>query len=119
MNRHRSLTAWTRSHDLAVAIHRAARLLPPEERFELGSQLRRAATSVTANIAEGLARRGAREFSHFLSIALGSLAEIDALLALIPYRACDASEQTLRPWNPPRWTGSSRCGTVPAPQCLL
>jgi four helix bundle protein len=83
MNRHRSLTASTRSQDLAVAVHRAARLLPRAERFELGSQLRRAATSVPANIAEGFARRGAREFSHFLSMALGSLAEIDALPALI------------------------------------
>jgi four helix bundle protein len=83
MNRHRALTAWKRGHDLALAIHRAVDQLPHEHRFEMGRQLRRAATSVPSNIAEGCARRGAGEFAHFLSISLGSLAEIDSLLALI------------------------------------
>ena len=83
MDRHRSLTAWQHSHELAVAIHRAAARLPSVERFELGSQLRRAATSVPANIAEGCARHGSAEFAHGLSIALGSLGELDSLLALV------------------------------------
>ncbi len=82
MNRHRSLTAWQRGRDLAVAVHRAAKDLPACERYELGRQLRTAATSVPANIAEGSARHGAAEFAHFLSIPLGSLAELDTLLAL-------------------------------------
>ncbi len=55
---------------------------PHEERFELTSQLRRAATSVSANVAEGCGRFGAAEFARGLSIAMGSLAEVDALLAL-------------------------------------
>lgn len=88
MDRHRSLPAWRHSHDLAVAIHRAAASLPAHQRFELGNQLRRAATSVPANISEGCARQGAGEFAHFLSIALGSLAEIDSLLALARELGC-------------------------------
>jgi four helix bundle protein len=82
MNRHRSLPAWQRCHDLAVAVHRAAAGFPPSERFELSSQLRRAATSVSANVAEGYARYGGAEFARGLSIAMGSLGEVDALLLL-------------------------------------
>ena len=82
MNRHRTLHAWKCARELAVEVHRAAARLPVTERFALGSQLRRAAVSVPANIAEGCARHGAAEFGHGLSIALGSLAELDTLLDL-------------------------------------
>jgi len=82
VNRHRTLVAWQRSHELAVEVHRAARRLPASERFELGSQLRRAAVSAAANIAEGSGRYGKAEFAHSLSIALGSLSEVDALLKI-------------------------------------
>jgi len=82
VNRHRTLVAWQRSHELAVEVHRAASRLPASERFELGSQLRRAAVSAAANIAEGSGRYGEAEFAHGLSIALGSLSEVDALLKI-------------------------------------
>ncbi len=82
MNRHQSLVAWQRCHALAVEVHRACRQLPASERFELGSQLRRAATSASANVAEGFGRYGAGELLHGLSVALGSLAEVHALLLL-------------------------------------
>jgi len=82
MNRHRTLPAWRRCHDLAVAAHVAAARFPAAERFELGSQLRRAVTSASANVAEGFARFGGAEFARGLSIAMGSLAEADALLLL-------------------------------------
>jgi four helix bundle protein len=82
VNRHRGLPAWQHCHDLAVAVHRAVVGFPPAERFELSSQLRRAATSVTANVAEGYARFGGAEFARGLSIAMGSLGEVDALLLL-------------------------------------
>lgn len=52
------------------------------ERYALTSQARRAATGVPINIAEGSARRGAREFRHFLNIALGSLSELTCILRL-------------------------------------
>ena len=53
---------------------------PTEERYGLTSQLRRAAVSVPANIAEGFARNGTKELIHFLGIAGGSLSELDTLL---------------------------------------
>ncbi len=67
---------------MALAVHQAAAGFPSSERFELASQLRRAATSVTANVAEGYGRFGAAEFARGISIAMGSLAEVDALLLL-------------------------------------
>ena len=74
--RHHSLIAWQRADDLFIKLHvLAIEQFPPFERFELASQLRRAAYSVPANIVEGLARRHRRERLHFLNIAESSLAE--------------------------------------------
>jgi four helix bundle protein len=83
MNQHRKLLAWQRCHELAIEVCKASARLPTSERFELSSQLRRAAVSASANVAEGYARFGAAELAHGLSIALGSLAEVDALLAVV------------------------------------
>ena len=55
---------------------------PREEQFGLTSQMRRAAVSVPANIAEGAARNGTKELLHFLSIAAGSLSELDTHIEL-------------------------------------
>lgn len=75
--RHHSLVAWQRADDLFIRLHRLAlQTLPAHEKFELGSQLRRAAYSVPANIVEGFARRYRRARLHFLNIAEGSLAEV-------------------------------------------
>jgi four helix bundle protein len=79
MQRHRSLIAWQRCRDLAVIVYRLTERFPPAERFGLTSQMRRAAVSSAANIAEGHARAGPAELQRFLSIALGSLAELDTL----------------------------------------
>src|SRR6185369_3656452 len=75
--RHHSLVAWQRADDLFIKLHvLSIKQLPPFERFELASQLRRAAYSVPANIVEGFARRHRRERVHFLNIAESSLAEV-------------------------------------------
>jgi four helix bundle protein len=79
---HEDLRVWRMGIDLAKAIYRASACIPVEERFGLASQLRRAAVSVPANIAEGAARGRSREFSRFLSIAQGSLAELDTHVTL-------------------------------------
>ena len=57
-------------------------LFPSDEKFGLTSQIRRAAVSLPCNIAEGAGRKSSKEFINFLSIALGSLAELDTLLLL-------------------------------------
>jgi four helix bundle protein len=74
--RDRSLVAWQRADDLFIRLHQlAVKSFPGFERFELSSQLRKAAYSVPANIAEGFARRHRAERLHFLNIAEASLAE--------------------------------------------
>ena len=76
------LRAWERCHELCVAVYEATNSWPPCERFGLTSQARRAAHSAAANIAEGCAKRGAREFRRYLDISLGSLSELSYTLLL-------------------------------------
>jgi four helix bundle protein len=74
--RHHSLVAWQRADDLFITLHKLTiQSFPAFERFELGSQLRKASYSVPANIAEGYGRRHLRDRLHFLNIAEASLAE--------------------------------------------
>ena len=79
---HRDLVAWQKAVDLAVLVYRVCERLPERERFGLWSQATRAAASIPMNIAEGRGRQGSREFANFLSIARGSLAELDTSLEL-------------------------------------
>src|SRR5580765_2286513 len=75
--RHHSLIAWQRADDLFIKLHLLTlKQFPALEKFELGSQLRRAAYSVSANIVEGFARRSGKARLNFLNIAEGSLAEV-------------------------------------------
>jgi four helix bundle protein len=70
------LIAWQRADDLYVFLHALTKTFPPQERYELSAQLRRAAYSVPANIVEGFARTRGRDRLQFLRIAWGSLAEV-------------------------------------------
>ena len=79
---HKNLDAWKHSFEFAKEIYKATLFFPADEKFGLTSQLRRAAVSLPANIAEGAGRKSPKEFIHFLSIALGSVAELDTLLLL-------------------------------------
>ena len=74
---HRSLKAWQQGIELVELIYAETRGFPKEELFGLTAQMRRAAVSVPANIAEGSARLGTRELVRFLSIAAASLSELD------------------------------------------
>src|SRR5688572_12760884 len=73
------LLIWRRSIELGKQVYALTKRFPVEERYGLTSQIRRAALSVSSNIAEGHARQG-REFLSFLSIARGSLAETESQL---------------------------------------
>ena len=68
--------------ELAETVYRVSAGFPSEERFGITSQVRRSATSIAANIAEGAERHGTKEFLHFLGIASGSLAETETILIL-------------------------------------
>jgi len=76
------LTVWKKSMHLVTEIYSLTSKFPKEEIYGLTSQVRRAAISVPSNIAEGAARQTKKEFSHFLYIALGSLAEVETQLLI-------------------------------------
>src|SRR3972149_745260 len=79
---YKDLAVWRKSMDLASAAYELVAKLPSHEQFGLCSQIRRAAASLPANIAEGHARDSTKEFLHHLSFARGSLAELETFLAL-------------------------------------
>src|SRR5438874_2278082 len=74
--------AWQICHELTLAIYRTTRNWPQSELYGLTAQARRAAFSAAANIAEGSAKRGAREFRRYLDISLGSLSELSYIFTL-------------------------------------
>lgn len=77
---YKNLIAWQKADELAITVYALTQKFPKSEIFGITSQLRRAALSVPANIIEGYARNNKKEFHRFLSIALGSLAEVDYFL---------------------------------------
>ena len=87
------LEAWGAAHRLALEVFRVSDGWPRSELYVITSQARRAALSIPANIAEGAAKRGRREFARYLNIALGSLAELQYFLQFSrDRRICDESE---------------------------
>ena len=76
----RELEVWQYSMDLVEMVYRKLRTFPPEERFALCDQLRRAVVSIPSNIAEGFGRNTHKDFAHFLSQARGSLYEVETQL---------------------------------------
>lgn len=85
MRPHQRLDVWNRAIEFIIALYRLTERFPKDEKFGLTSQLRRAAVSVAANIAEGAARKSYKEFLQFLSNSQGSASEIDTEL-LIAWR---------------------------------
>ena len=76
----RELVVWQKGIDLAEMVHRATRSFPSEDLFTLGTQLRRAAGSISANVAEGFNRRSRGAYRAHVAIALGSNAEVQTHL---------------------------------------
>ncbi|MEK7101632.1 MAG: four helix bundle protein [Patescibacteria group bacterium] len=73
----KDLEAWKRGHALVLSIYRITKRYPRDEQFGITNQLRRAAVSVTSNIAEGFSRQTSKEKAQFYAIAKGSLTEIE------------------------------------------
>lgn len=78
----RRITAWQKSDDLVVRIYEITKTFPKEELYALTSQIRRAAVSVPANIAEGSSMSHKKEYLRFLRYAKASLGEVDYYLHL-------------------------------------
>jgi len=78
----RLLSVWQKSHELTLAIYKMSQNFPSEERFGLTSQLRRASSSIPANIAEGCGRSSRIELRRFLYVAMGSASEVEYFLCL-------------------------------------
>jgi four helix bundle protein len=93
---HRDLIAWQKAMDLVVSVYKLSKSFPKEELYGLTSQLRRAAVSIPANIAEGQGRRSKAEFKQFLGNARGSLLEVDTHLELaLRLKYLNSDEHTL------------------------
>lgn len=80
--RYRDLVVWQKAMDLVVEIYRLSQDFPATEKFALASQIQRAAVSIPSNIAEGHARKSTGAFLNHLSIAAGSLAELETQIML-------------------------------------
>jgi len=83
---YRDLEAWQSAMELSLEAFALTSQLPGSERFELGSQMRKAAVSVPSNVAEGQASGPGRRYLHHVGIALGSLAELDTQVEIVRRR---------------------------------
>lgn len=79
---YKDLIVWQKSMGLVAMVYQVTKTFPKEELYGLTNQLRRAAVSIPSNIAEGQARNSTAEFRNFLSIARGSLAEVETQLLI-------------------------------------
>ncbi len=79
---YRQLIVWRKAMEMVNTVYEATRTFPRDEIYGLTSQLRRAAVSVPSNIAEGQGRKSTKEFAHHLSIAYGSLMEVETQIII-------------------------------------
>jgi four helix bundle protein len=95
---YQDLVAWQKAMELVTTIYRATRSWPHEEQYGLTSQVRRAAVAIPSKLAEGHGRSGRREFAHHVSIAYGSLCELETQLLIaqrLDYSDAEATESLM------------------------
>ena len=82
MRTHHDLDVWKNSIQYVTLIYKSTESFPKSEVYGITNQIRRSAVSIPSNISEGAARTSLKEFSHFLAIALGSIAELETQLII-------------------------------------
>ena len=91
---YQDLIAWQKAMELVIAVYRVTSAWPREEQYGLTSQIRRAAVAIPSNLAEGHGRTGAREYAHHVSIAFGSLCELETQMLIGEQPGYSSSETT-------------------------
>ncbi len=109
---YRDLEVWQKSMDLVVQIYEVSKLFPKDEQFGLTNQIRRAAVSIPANIAEGQGRLHEGDFVRFLSIAGGSLTETETHLLIAIRLTCVRKEQVRKAWELAQQVGHMLNGLI-------
>lgn len=99
MRPHENLDVWKKAIEMVTEIYQLTKDFPAEEKFGLISQIRRAAVSIPANIAEGAARQSDKEFYNFLSIAQGSASELETELLIAKNLKYFSNEDYQRIYN--------------------
>jgi len=82
INTYKDLVVWNKAIALAKVVYLICKSLPPAEKYALADQLKRAAVSIASNIAEGYGRQSTNDYKRFLSIALGSVYEVETQLQI-------------------------------------
>lgn len=99
MQNYKDLKVWEKAHDFTLKIYDVTKNFPKEEVYSLTNQLRRAASSIPANIAEGCGKNSQLDFANFLNIALGSANEAEYYIILskdLKYLSVDAHEEMFK-----------------------
>ena len=91
---YKDLIVWQRAMDVVIEVCKLVKLLPKEETYALSDQMRRSAVSIPSNIAEGQGRNSTKEYLQFLSIAKGSICELETQLIICNKTNYLTAEQT-------------------------
>lgn len=98
MHNYKQLDVWNRAIELATVLYSLTKSFPKEEKYGLVPQMRRAAVSISSNIAEGAGRNSDNEFRHFLNVAFGSCSELETQL-IISHKLNYLSQQNFAELN--------------------
>jgi four helix bundle protein len=109
---YRDLEVWNEAMNLTEHVYRLTPSLPQNEQYGLSSQLKRASVSVPSNIAEGHGRKGSKEFLHHLSIARGSLCELETQVILSVRLNFVSKEAGEHVWNQCQTVGKLLNGLI-------
>ena len=96
---YRSLAVWQKAMTLIEEVYKLSEGFPGREQYGLTSQLRRASVSIAANLAEGHARATKKDYAHFVSMARGSLAEVETYLILAGRLQLATKDQLTPIWH--------------------